>query len=322
MKTRFFIILLFFLNIACRGEKKTIEKEGGTTIEFEFTGIAVNEEQQKKNLDIIEKRLKGIGPSNLVIKHRDGNNTFSVFLPGEKDTTRYRELLTRRGDFKIYETYDNRDIYPLLREIDYFLKDNKKYATDSSGDAVSSPLFSLLVPIVSMDNEPYIGATLGSVYMKDLALVMEIFDLPKVKERLPVKLEIMKMQSYSNQYYYDLIGVKTDRTTQIMTGEMIDEIKSEQTSYGSTVFIRFGKDYYQRWENMTGNNIGKNLAMVIDDKLYSSPIVHDAIHEGATVISGNFSDKETDFLVALLKYGKLDIPVRVESITIIENESK
>lgn len=65
------------------------------------------------------------------------------------------------------------------------------------------------------------------------------------------------------------------------------------------------------WKKMTGDNTGKYVAVVLDDKVYSAPLVNGEIPNGNTSISGNFTVEESTDLANILKSGKLPAPARI-----------
>jgi SecD/SecF fusion protein len=67
----------------------------------------------------------------------------------------------------------------------------------------------------------------------------------------------------------------------------------------------------RKWGKMTGANIGKQVAVVLDDVVYSDPVVQSEITGGNTSISGNFSIDEAQDLAQVLKAGKLPAPTRI-----------
>ena len=62
---------------------------------------------------------------------------------------------------------------------------------------------------------------------------------------------------------------------------------------------------------MTGNNIGKSIAIVLDDYVYSYPTVNTKISGGSSQITGNFTTEEAKDLANVLKSGKMPAPARI-----------
>ena len=65
------------------------------------------------------------------------------------------------------------------------------------------------------------------------------------------------------------------------------------------------------WRKMTGDNTGRYVAVVLDDKVYSAPLVNGEIPNGNTSISGNFTVEQATDLANILKSGKLPAPARI-----------
>ena len=84
------------------------------------------------------------------------------------------------------------------------------------------------------------------------------------------------------------------------------QINFELTTEGSQIFA----DY-------TSNNVGKILAIVLDNKIISTPRINSAITEGSGTIQGSFTYDEANQLAVQLRYGSLPIPLTVEQIKII-----
>lgn len=71
------------------------------------------------------------------------------------------------------------------------------------------------------------------------------------------------------------------------------------------------------WASITGRNIGRQIAIVLDDKVYSAPNVNDKISGGRSQISGNFTDAEGDDLANVLKAGKLPAPAKIVASEVV-----
>lgn len=82
------------------------------------------------------------------------------------------------------------------------------------------------------------------------------------------------------------------------TGEL--EVSMEMTAKAGT-----------QWAQVTGRNIGKYIAVVLDDRVYSAPVVNQKISGGNSQISGNFDIREANDLANVLKAGKLPAPAKI-----------
>lgn len=82
------------------------------------------------------------------------------------------------------------------------------------------------------------------------------------------------------------------------TGEL--EVSMEMTAKAGT-----------QWAQVTGRNIGKYIAVVLDDRVYSAPVVNQKISGGNSQITGNFDIREANDLANVLKAGKLPAPAKI-----------
>src|SRR5690606_21170819 len=78
-----------------------------------------------------------------------------------------------------------------------------------------------------------------------------------------------------------------------------------------TVNMTMNKQGEKIWAKMTGDNVGRAIAIVLDDIVYSAPDVNEPISGGNSQISGSFSVQEGQDLSNILKSGKLDAPAKI-----------
>ncbi|MFH0763530.1 MAG: protein translocase subunit SecD [Candidatus Omnitrophota bacterium] len=100
-----------------------------------------------------------------------------------------------------------------------------------------------------------------------------------------------------------------------LTGDLLVNAKTEFSSRG------FGEPYVsltlnskgaQIFANVTAANVGKRLAIVLDGKIVSAPVIREAIPSGQAQISGNFTVEQANDLAVILRAGALPAPVIVE----------
>lgn len=98
-----------------------------------------------------------------------------------------------------------------------------------------------------------------------------------------------------------------------LTGAMLTDAKvSIKSSYNEPyVAISFNKEGARIFERVTSENIGKRLAILLDGRVYSSPVIRDAISGGNAIIEGRFSMDEAKDLAITLRAGSLPAPVNI-----------
>jgi preprotein translocase subunit SecD len=83
------------------------------------------------------------------------------------------------------------------------------------------------------------------------------------------------------------------------------------------VSIEFDREGARRFERITSENVGKRLAIVLDDTVYSAPVIRERIAGGQAQITGSFTFEEASDLAIVLRAGALPAPVRIEYESIV-----
>jgi SecD/SecF fusion protein len=98
----------------------------------------------------------------------------------------------------------------------------------------------------------------------------------------------------------------------VLTGERLTNAAVGFDNYGqSTVEIQFDKEGAKIFDEATFKNIGKRLAIVLDGKVHSAPVIRDRIPNGQGQISGNFTIEQASDLALVLNAGALPAPVKI-----------
>ena len=99
----------------------------------------------------------------------------------------------------------------------------------------------------------------------------------------------------------------------IMSGENLIDAQPRVDNQSNQPIVSFSLDRYgaQKFGKVTTNNVGKRLAIVLDEKIISAPVIREAITGGSGTISGNFSFQEVTDLALLLRSGALPTPINI-----------
>ena len=182
--------------------------------------------------------------------------------------------------------------------------------------AKANPLFSKLM--ISNSNGQLIPTpAIGVVSIRDTATVMNYLNMRKVKEVLPRELAFRWTVKPVDEkgLYYELVAIKvTDRDGKApLEGNVITDARDDmdQISARSTVSMTMNPEGAKAWAKLTKENIGRSIAIVLDDMVYSFPNVNSEITGGRSEISGNFTPQEAKDLANVLKSGKMPAPSRI-----------
>ncbi len=189
--------------------------------------------------------------------------------------------------------------------------------------AKENPLFAVMFPAdgqVRTQDEKNAAdkqCIIGYSLIKDTSRVNAIFSRDDVKAAMPKNLRLLwtvKPRTAESQSL-ELIGIKvTSRDGKSpLDGSAISDARQDFGQFNSKpeISMRMNPDGAKVWKRMTGENIGKSIAIVLDDYVYSFPTVQGEIAGGSSSITGNFEINEAKDLANILKAGKLPAPARI-----------
>ncbi|WP_022835606.1 protein translocase subunit SecD [Salisaeta longa] len=181
--------------------------------------------------------------------------------------------------------------------------------TGPSGDA-QNPLLAVLQPL------PYRQQpVLGQAFARDTARVNDLLQRPAVQRMLPNGVRLMWTANPApgapgGQEAYNLIGVQAESE---LSGEVIESasVQFDQFTNEPSVSMTMNSDGARIWARLTGANVGEQVAVVLDGKVYSYPRIQERIAGGRTSISGLESRAEAQDIVTILQSGALPAPLDI-----------
>jgi SecD/SecF fusion protein len=208
----------------------------------------------------------------------------------------------------------------LLENIDQ-VKDslNAKKAETRDEFNQQNPLFAILYPNVSQGGQAAEGAAIGTAHWKDTARVMAYLNMPQIRQLFPRNLRFMweykAVDEKTAGVYHRLVAIKaTGREGKpALSGDVVTNARSEFGNNKATaeVNMTMNSTGAKTWARITKDNIGKQVAIVLDGLVYSYPVVQNEIKGGSSSITGNFTIAEANDLANVLKSGKLPAPARI-----------
>jgi SecD/SecF fusion protein len=205
--------------------------------------------------------------------------------------------------------------------------DGTKTAAGSDSAAVAmadaqkkNPLFAVWTPNITQDNNINPGPIVGIVAKKDTAKLNAYLALDIVRNKFPNNIKFVygaedKKESRNPNAPVFLYALKTAPGTggAKLEGDHVTEARMDYNPLTGKPEVAMSMDIAgaRIWKKMTGENAGRYVAVVLDDKIYSAPLVNGEIPNGNTSISGNFSVEEATDLANILKSGKLPAPARI-----------
>jgi preprotein translocase subunit SecD len=262
----------------------------------------------ERAMEIIRTRVDRYGVTEPAI-FVQGNNRVVVELPGVADKERVRGLLkgTARLEFRLVGQAD--EIQSTRDRIITYYEEASGEDSDAEQTQATNPLLEVLNPNA---RNPYI---LGYTTGRDTSRVNRLLEDPEVQELMPRNLTFMWGASpiqttQQGQELFELIGVRSEVE---MTGDVIEEarVNFDQTTNQPRVSMNMDAEGARQWSRITGANIGKPIAIVLDGYVYSYPNVETKISNGRSSISGLGSVTEAEDLVNILLSGALPAPLDI-----------
>ena len=298
-------------------------------------------------IEIIRDRVDRFGVTEPSIQ-KQGTRRVIVELPGVDDPERVRKLLrgTARLEFRLMiepgdlpsfvqgaiDYYDEglamddttaqvMDDGDDLAVVDSLASDTSMTDADSTFDVTDlvggeDDLADLPSNRLLEIFRPYgQDVVIGSAFASDTAEVMALLTAPPVAAMLPRDVEILwtanpVIGGEGGRDEYFALGV---RRTIELSGETITEATADfdQIDSEPKVSIAMNSDGSRIWSRLTGANVGKKIAIVLDNVVYSYPNVNEKITGGRSEISGLDSFEEAKDIVTVLKSGALPAPVEI-----------
>lgn len=184
--------------------------------------------------------------------------------------------------------------------------------------AKQHPLFALL-QINQYNGQLASGPVVGIADKKDIAKINEYLSMKQVKDILPRNLSLkwgVKALDEKEQYFY-LYAIKmTNRDgTPALGGDVVTDANADFVQQAGRseqqVSMTMNAEGAKAWARLTKENIGKAVAIVLDDMVYSAPNVQVEITGGRSQITGHFTPEEAKDLANVLKSGKMAASVQI-----------
>jgi SecD/SecF fusion protein len=268
----------------------------------------------------LRKRIDQFGvvsPNIQVLQGKDGQ--ILLELPGVKDHERVRELLQRSANLEFYETLTAAEVMPAIQAL----------ASVQDSTVNTTALQTMLATTGGMINPNYV--ILGYVASnKEMREINELVESPVAERYLRNDLVLrwgVKPETSTGKdgkevkIGYALYALKLTNGAPALDGEVVTDANADRNQQslrsGEEVSMRMNAEGARAWGRITGANVGKAIAIVLDDQVYSAPNVNGAIEGGQSSITGNFTVEEAKDLANVLKAGKMKAKVNIISDMVI-----
>ena len=179
------------------------------------------------------------------------------------------------------------------------------------------PLFAILNPSTDQTGQLYPGPVVGMANAKDTSQINTYLQNPQIKSLFPRDMKFAWTAKSVDEAgtFYRLIALKvTTRDGKApLDGGVITDARQDYDQFGTNpeVAMQMNAEGAKVWQRMTKENVGKSIAIVLDDYVRSFPTVNGEIPGGRSSITGLESIEEAQDLANVLKSGKMPAPARI-----------
>ena len=290
---------------------------------FDAAKTALKQEVKDRvssSTNVLRTRIDQFGVVAPNIQELEKDGQILLELPGVTEHDRVRDLLKSSANLEFYETTPAQEIFPALSQLDQTLR------ADSTLNGRG--LFGYFLAMGSQNN--IIGV--GTASETALDTINTLLASPAAQRILPSNLKLaweFKPEIYSyndsvtgqkrNIKVYQLVALKTTNGKPALDGDVITAATSDYDAMqgGNYVSMTMKPEAARKWARLTAANIGKQVAIVLDNQVYSAPRVNSVIDGGRSQITGDFTTDEAKDLANVLKSGKMAAKVDIISDTVI-----
>jgi SecD/SecF fusion protein len=312
---------------------KMTDEEVRPIIEEEITG-SINTAFQ-----VIRSRIDKFGVTQPNIQRIGNSGRILIELPGAKNIERVERLLQSTAELEFWELNTNQEVASFFLQansvVEKYLKEQEETTISENeaskeedelrdllgdaADSIAAPERNNLFSVFQF-NPFQQSSIIGSAKVLDTVKVNKYLKMRKVNALLSREMRYTKFLWDAKSFTVtrsdneeveeriNLYAIKSNRNNEApIQGNVIRDASQEYGQTGAPeISMTMNSVGTKKWAKMTSENIGKFVGIVLDDKVYTAPVVNDAINTGRTSISGgNMTVAEAQDVSTVLKAGKL-----------------
>ncbi len=263
--------------------------------------------------EVIRTRIDKMGVTQPNVQRVPGTGRISVEMPGVKDIDRVKKMLQTSAKLQFWEVQQAPEIFPYFEQLSTVIS----MKGDSIGVAKNTDFLKLL------QINTLATAGVANVKLSDTATVNKILNHPIAKSARPANIKYTQfMWGYKpdagNEGNLVLYAIRGNASQKAPVDGAVESANISYDQLGRVVVdMQMDSKGAKDWKTMTEKNVGKPVAVSLDNVIYTAPNVNEAIPSGRTQISGNFSQEEAQDLVNVLGAGKLPAGAKIVQAEVV-----
>lgn len=264
--------------------------------------------------EVIRTRIDKMGVTQPNVQQVPGTGRILVEMPGIKDIDRVKQLLQTSAKLQFWEVQQINEIAPYLEQL--------SSTVSAKGDSLGVNKNLNFFKILNLDKLTHSSAV-ASIKLSDTAAINKILKSKFAHDIRPANLKYTEfMWAYKpeshNPEYLSLYAIKSNINKKAPIDGAVESAKVDYDQHRRIVVdMQMDANGTKEWKSLTEKNVGRPIAVTLDNRVYTAPNVNEAIPNGRSQISGNFTEEEATDLVNVLGTGKLPASAKIVQADVV-----
>ncbi|AFR36308.1 protein translocase subunit SecD [Riemerella anatipestifer] len=263
--------------------------------------------------EVIRTRIDKMGVTQPNVQRVPGTGRILVEMPGIKDIDRVKKMLQTSAKLQFWEVQQVPEVAPYFEQLSKLVL--------AKGDSMGVAKTTNFPALLNLNTLRSNGV--GNIKLSDTATINKILNSSVALNARPSNIKYTKfLWAYKPEStdpdHLVLYAIRSNITGKAPVDGAVDKANISYDQIGRVVVdMQMDNEGTKDWKILTEKNVGKPVAVTLDDRVYTAPNVVNAIPNGRTQISGNFTQDEAQDLVNVLNTGKLPASAKIVQADVV-----
>ncbi|MDY3317375.1 protein translocase subunit SecD [Riemerella anatipestifer] len=263
--------------------------------------------------EVIRTRIDKMGVTQPNVQRVPGTGRILVEMPGIKDIDRVKKMLQTSAKLQFWEVQQVPEVAPYFEQLSKLVL--------AKGDSMGVAKTTNFPALLNLNTLRSNGV--GNIKLSDTATINKILNSSVALNARPSNIKYTKfLWAYKPEStdpdHLVLYAIRSNITGKAPVDGAVDKANISYDQIGRVVVdMQMDSEGTKDWKVLTEKNVGKPVAVTLDNRVYTAPNVVNAIPNGRTQISGNFTQDEAQDLVNVLNTGKLPASAKIVQADVV-----
>ena len=263
--------------------------------------------------EVIRTRIDKMGVTQPNVQRVPGTGRISVEMPGTKDIDHVKKMLQTSAKLQFWEVQQIPEIAPYFQDLQALIS--------AKGDSMGVAKTTNLMGLLKLESLKANGV--GNIKLSDTATVNKILNSKIAMDARPSNIKFTKFlwgykPELGDEGSLVLYAIRGTVNQKAPVDGAVETARINYDDLGRIVVdMQMDSKGSKEWKTLTEKNVGKPVAVTLDNRVYTAPNVVNAIPNGRTQISGNFNQQDAQDLVDVLGAGKLPASAKVVQADVV-----